>query len=262
VERKSPRRISSKDGQRRKTSITVLPPLPVPPSQVKRGLNDRYLEREIAELAASDRRLDGIGAVTLRVDGGVVHLGGSVRQEKDRFLLRQIVGMLRGVQAVWDLLEVSGRKPLILDLGSGSHKQVPAGIGVDLYVFPDVDVLADLERGLPFADHSVDHIFAVHILEHIHNLIPLMNDIHRVLAETGVLHILAPFWHHSVAVADPTHVRFFGAETFRAFCATKNGIKPYRPLVVSSTEDTVLADLQPVKDGNPPDEDELLRFFP
>jgi SAM-dependent methyltransferase len=236
--------------------------LPVPPSQSRQARNDRYLEREIAGLVGNDRRLDGIGAVTIRIAGGVVHLGGSIRSEKDRSVLRQTVGMFRGVQAVWDLLEVRGRKPLVLDLGSGEYKQSFNAIGVDFHRFPCVDVIADLEQGLPFADRSVDHIFAVHILEHIHNLIGLMNDIHRVLSETGVLHVLTPFWHHSVAVADPTHVRFFGAETFKAFCSTKNGIKPYRPLAITSTEDSVLADLQPVKDGSQVDDDEILRFFP
>lgn len=260
--RSSLRRVSSKERRAGKGSIAVLPPLPVLPSQIKQAGKDRYLERQIAELAANDRRLDGVGEVTLRVDGGVVHLGGRVHCQEDRRLLRQIVGLFRGVHAVWDLLTVGDRKPLILDLGCGGHKQVDESIGVDFSPLSNLDVIADLERGLPFTDSSVDHIFAVHILEHVNNLIPLMNDIHRVLLETGVLHVLTPFWHHSVAVADPTHVRFFGAETFRAFCSAKNGIKPYRPLVVASTEDTVLADLQPIKDGSYPDDEELFRFFP
>lgn len=177
-------------------------------------------------------------------------------------MLRQVVSLFRGVDAIWDLLTVGGRKPLVLDLGCGSHKQADHSIGVDIHPFPTVDVVVNLEHGLPFIDSSVDHVFAVHILEHVHNLIPLMNDIHRVLAKTGVLHILTPFWHHPVAVADPTHVRFFGAETFRAFCSAKNGIRRYRPVLVTSTEDTVLADLQPVKDGSYPDDEALLRFFP
>ena len=260
--RSSSRRVSSRERQTEKGPITVLPPLPSLPSQIRQARKDRHLEREIAEQAASDRRLDGVGEVTLRVDGGVVHLGGRVQCEEGRRLLRQIVGLFRGVYAVWDLLVVGGRKPLILDLGCGGHKQVDDSIGVDFSPFSNVDVIADLERGLPFTDSSADHIFAVHVLEHVHNLIPLMNDIHRVLLETGVLHVLTPFWHHSVAVADPTHVRFFGAETFRAFCSAKNGIKPFRPLAVTSTEDTVLADLQPIKDGSCPDEEELFRFFP
>lgn len=198
----------------------------------------------------------------MRVDGGVVHLSGCVFLEEDRRLMRQIIGLFRGVQAIWDLLTVGGRNPLILDLGCGGHKQADNSIGVDFALSPDVDMVADLEYGLPFADSSVDHIFAVHILEHIRNLVPLMNDVHRVLRETGVLHVLTPFWQHPVAVADPTHVRFFGPETFRVFCSAKNGIKPYRPLVVTTTDDTVLTDLQPIKDGSCPDEEALLRFFP
>jgi SAM-dependent methyltransferase len=110
---------------------------------------------------------------------------------------------------------------------------------------------ADLERGLPIADSSVDHLFAVHVLEHIRELVVLMNEIHRVLKRSGVLHVLAAKWQHPNAVGDPTHVRLLTIDTFKYFCLPHPGIKPFLPLSISATADTLYADLQAVKDGEP-----------
>jgi ubiquinone/menaquinone biosynthesis C-methylase UbiE len=132
---------------------------------------------------------------------------------------------------------------------------------VDRFVQGQVEVVADLEEGLPFAEQSIDHVFAVHVLEHVNNIIPLMNDIHRVLKDEGVLHVMVPYWRHSVAVADPTHVRFFVPQSFRMFCERRARIRPYHPLMVSCNTDTVFADLQPDKAGTGAGDDEIVRFF-
>lgn len=79
------------------------------------------------------------------------------------------------------------------------------------------DLILDLEKGnLPYKDNSIDEIMASHILEHIRNLIPLMNDCYRVLKIKGIMKIYIPqgegIW------ADPTHVRAFSKLSFRYFC--------------------------------------------
>jgi hypothetical protein len=61
-------------------------------------------------------------------------------------------------------------------------------------------------------------IVADNLLEHIDNLIPLMNDCHGALTEHGRMHIVVPNAKDPVAAfADPTHRRAFVSDTFTYF---------------------------------------------
>lgn len=224
-------------------------------------LRDQLLTEDIRDLLAHDRRLQAPDlAVDLR--GGVAHVAGVVRSDAERRLLRHLVSRVRGVYAVWDVLRAPGEgPPRILDLGCGSTKQQAVAIGLDRYRSPAVDLISDLERGIPVADNSIDQVYAVHILEHVHALIPLMNEVHRVLKPAGVLHAMVPNWQFVNAVADPTHVRFFSAQTFKAFCRPGLGIGVFWPLAISTCVDSIYADLRPVKDGSCPADGTLARFF-
>ncbi|OPY63145.1 MAG: hypothetical protein A4E57_03834 [Syntrophorhabdaceae bacterium PtaU1.Bin034] len=223
---------------------------------------DRAIEADILQVVSGNVGISGVKDVRLWVDGGVAHLRGFVQNESEQFLLRRLVGMVRGVHAVWDLLERPGRRPLnVLDIGCGTYKQSQQSVGVDRFIYPPVDVVTDLETSLPFGSNTIDHIFAVHVLEHINELVSLMNEIHRVLRHDGVLHVMVPYWHHAVAVADPTHVRFFVPQSFKLFCQRTPFISPFRPLTVSCNSDTVFADLIPDKEGAGADDDEIVRHF-
>ena len=80
------------------------------------------------------------------------------------------------------------------------------------------DMVVDLEEGkIPLEDGSVDYIMANHVLEHINNLIPLMNELHRILKPKGVLHVEVPMAGTPAHWKDPTHVRGFIPQTFKYF---------------------------------------------
>ena len=225
-------------------------------------LNDRTIATDIADLLANDRRLQALD-VSFQVRGGVVHVSGRVPSVAAWERGRQVLSRLRGVKAIWDVVAVNGQpRPRVLDLGCGSKKQHQAAIGVDHALAASVDVLADLEEGLPFRSSTIDHVFAIHVLEHVHNLLGLMNEIHRALKASGILHVMVPHWTHVNASADPTHVRYFNVQTFKYFCQPHPGVQLFEPLLVTATEDTIIADLRPLKGSAPPPSDELLaRFF-
>jgi hypothetical protein len=226
-------------------------------------LRDQALTEEILDCLAHDRR-SSEHDLSINVRGGVAHISGRVRGDEDRRLLRRVIGRMRGIFAVWDLLQTSEDEPIrVIDIGCGSVKQLSSSIGVDHFLQPAVDVLTDVERGLPFLDDSIDQVFAVHILEHVQDVVALMNEAHRVLKRNGVLHILTPYWRSGVAAADPTHIHFFSTETFKYFCHTRPGLLAFWPLTVSTDGDTIFADLQPIKDGSAcPTENVLARLFP
>jgi SAM-dependent methyltransferase len=228
------------------------------------ALRDRWLEEVVDGLLEHDDRLRGCGAdVRVRFDGGVAHAEGRVPTPRDRELLRETVCALRGVHAFWDGLVVGDRRPLrTLDVGSGGTKQKATSAGVDLFRAPGIDVVADLRAGLPFADASVDRIYAVHVLEHVLDLVPVMNELHRVLADDGVLHVLSPHWQAIAAVADPTHVKYLDVQTFKWFCGPHAGSAVWYPLHAGYDGASVFADLRPVRAGEPlPAVERLARFF-
>jgi SAM-dependent methyltransferase len=134
-------------------------------------------------------------------------------------------------------------------------------VGVDQFAQPGVDVVANVDEGLPFDTASLDHVFAVHVLEHVGDMVAVMAELHRVLRPSGLLHALCPHWRHVNAAADPTHVRGIDPLTFRWFCQpARSDVPPWRPLSVSADIDTVYADLQPLSEGGAP-HNELARWF-
>ncbi|MDC0667596.1 methyltransferase domain-containing protein [Nannocystis radixulma] len=225
-----------------------------------RRLRDEAIAAELRDTLAHDGRTTGL-VLDVTVRGGVAHVAGEVESEAQRRLLRDLLRRQAGLFAVWDRICLAGQRLEVLDVGCGATKQVPGAIGLDCEAGPGIDCVADLEARLPFADDRFDHVFAVHVLEHIRDLVGLMRELHRILRPTGVLHVLSPHWRFVNAVADPTHVRFLDVQTMKYFCGAKPGVPPWRPLSTGAAEDNIFADLQPVKDGPPASGDELARWF-
>ncbi len=88
-------------------------------------------------------------------------------------------------------------------------------IGLDKYNLETVDIIHDLETPpLPFPDNSFNIIIASHILEHIVNFYPLMQDLHRILKPNGVLKVKVPCLG---GFKMPDHKRFFSKDSFKEF---------------------------------------------
>jgi len=109
-----------------------------------------------------------------------------------------------------------GIKKTILVLGSGNvSKKNSDTLYLDIKKLEGVDIIRDIEKGLPFDDNKFKKIIAHHILEHINDLIFVMNEIHRILQKDGVLEIEVPFG--SNALIDPTHKRILDINGFNFF---------------------------------------------
>lgn len=118
---------------------------------------------------------------------------------------------------------ISNTKQLRVDIGCGLNKR-QGFIGIDKSTDVNADYVLDAEREkLPFDNSSVDEIYCGHLVEHLHDLVPFMNECYRVLKNGGVLTILAPYYTSIQATQDPTHVRFISENTFRYFTNEYNG---------------------------------------
>jgi SAM-dependent methyltransferase len=97
-----------------------------------------------------------------------------------------------------------------LNLGCG-RSILQDWINLDSMALPGVDVVFDLElasaTSLPFPDSSIDEFLLSHVVEHIRNVLGLMQELHRVAKPGAVAWVRVPHGASDDAFEDPTHVR-------------------------------------------------------
>lgn len=110
--------------------------------------------------------------------------------------------------------------PRILDVGCGINKY-PGSIGIDRIAGTAADVLVDIDHlPYPFASESFDHLRAVHVIEHVADVMRSMEEWHRLLRKGGTLYIATPHYTDFSSFCDPTHrwhlnsysLRYFGSD--------------------------------------------------
>lgn len=104
-------------------------------------------------------------------------------------------------------------QPLRIDLGCGAKKP-PGYIGVDIYPWSNVDIVADLTQQFPFPDSSVDEVRAHDFIEHLPDRIQTMNEIWRICKPNGKVDIFVPSTDGRGAFQDPTHVSYWNINSF------------------------------------------------
>lgn len=90
-------------------------------------------------------------------------------------------------------------------------------INLDIIKLPWIDVVADIEKPLPFRDNLFDEIYAEDVLEHIINFNGLLSELHRISKSNGLIVIIVPHLSFFASYTDPTHKRFFGYHSFDYF---------------------------------------------
>lgn len=104
-----------------------------------------------------------------------------------------------------------------LDVGCGGRK-LPGSVGMDILALPPVDVVHDLNvMPWPFPSEHFDLVFLNHVLEHVGDVVKVMEEIHRVLKPGGRAVIQVPYFRCVDAYNDPTHTHFFTAHTLNYF---------------------------------------------
>lgn len=113
--------------------------------------------------------------------------------------------------------ELDAGRPVKLNLGGGL-RPLQGHFLLDLVDLPGVDVQADLNEPLDkLPTGSVEAVHCRHLLEHIDNLVPLLEELHRVVRPGGEIDIRVPHFSNPYGYSDPTHVRFFGLYSFYYF---------------------------------------------
>jgi SAM-dependent methyltransferase len=108
----------------------------------------------------------------------------------------------------------------ILDVGCGINKK-PGSIGIDRNLRSKADVIVDLDRfPYPFRDSSFDGLQAIHVIEHVADVIRTMEEFHRLVRPGGEVYLATPHYTDFSSFCDPTHrwhlnsfsLRYFGED--------------------------------------------------
>jgi SAM-dependent methyltransferase len=115
----------------------------------------------------------------------------------------------------------------ILDVGCGIRKY-PGSIGIDFNSASAADVLCDLDRfPYPFADRTFDHLRAIHVIEHVTDVVRTMEEFHRLVRPGGRIRIETPHYTDYSSFCDPTHKHHLNSFSFRYFGSNDGGFGYY-----------------------------------
>ncbi len=115
----------------------------------------------------------------------------------------------------------------ILDIGCGIHKY-PGAIGVDRNPDTSADVVCELDHfPYPFADNSFEELRAVHVIEHLSDVIRAMEEFHRLVRGGGRVFIVTPHYTDFSSFCDPTHRWHLNSFSFRYFGPDHGGFGYY-----------------------------------
>lgn len=93
---------------------------------------------------------------------------------------------------VSDLLSRTNRSMVIVELGSGNRRLREDVINIDLFPFPNVDMVADI-AAVPLPDASIDVVVLDTVLEHVADPWRVIAEVHRVLKPGGRVVCCTPF---------------------------------------------------------------------
>lgn len=115
----------------------------------------------------------------------------------------------------------------ILDVGCGINK-FPGAIGIDRLANTRADIVADLDQfPFPVRDSSFDEVRAIHVIEHVGDVIRTMEEFHRLLRHGGRVVIETPHYTDFSSFCDPTHRWHLNSFSFRYFGADNAGFGYY-----------------------------------
>lgn len=101
-------------------------------------------------------------------------------------------------------------------------------IGIDRNPRTRADVLCDLDRfPYPFRDDSFDRLQAIHVIEHVSDVIRTMEEFHRLVRHGGTIFLATPHYTDFSSFCDPTHRWHLTSFSFRYFGENNAGYGYY-----------------------------------
>ncbi len=106
----------------------------------------------------------------------------------------------------------------VLEIGCGLNRRVLGSTTLDINSGLGVDIAHDLNQcPYPFETSYFDVVLAEHVLEHLDNVIPVYEEIHRILKPGGMFYVEVPHFSSSNFFTDPTHRHPYSSRSFDYF---------------------------------------------
>jgi SAM-dependent methyltransferase len=113
----------------------------------------------------------------------------------------------------------------VLELGCGPKKLWPDSVAIDINPLSRADVVHDLNvTPYPLPSDGFDLVIAEHVLEHLRDVIKVMEEIHRVTRPGGIVYIEVPHYSSPDFFTDPTHLHAFSTRSFDYFVPAAGGV--------------------------------------
>lgn len=103
-------------------------------------------------------------------------------------------------------------------LGAGKdHKE--GYINIDIHPFPGIDIVADITKGIPLEDNSLDFLYSQDFMEHLppESKVFVINEIWRVLKNGGKMEHYIPNAGSRNDFGSPTHLSHWNLQQFEHF---------------------------------------------
>ena len=115
----------------------------------------------------------------------------------------------------------------VLHIGSGKQKfEGASSLDIDKSLSPDIAWDMNVFPW-PIDDKSFDEVIAINILEHVEDLVLVLNEIYRILKPSGKFYILVPHFSNYAAYVDPTHRQHLSYFSFDYFISGTSIEKEY-----------------------------------
>jgi len=115
----------------------------------------------------------------------------------------------------------------VLDVGCGINK-LEGAIGIDRNPASRADVLCDLDHfPYPFQDSSFDRVQAIHVIEHVADVMRTMEEFHRLVRNGGTIFLVTPHYTDYSSFCDPTHRWHLNSYSFKFFGEKHGGYAYY-----------------------------------
>ncbi len=82
----------------------------------------------------------------------------------------------------------------VIDVGSGPERLGKEFVNVDVFPFPEVDIVSDATQ-LPFKSDSIDAAVSESLFEHVPDAYKVAREMVRVVKPGGYIYVSAPFMH-------------------------------------------------------------------
>ena len=99
-------------------------------------------------------------------------------------------------------------------------------VNLDSQKLENVNVVANIDKKLPFKDNTFDEILAFNILEHCKDVVATMKEIYRISKDEAIIKIIVPHFTSSGSWGDLTHQRTFSYNSFNYF--DKTNLRRYK----------------------------------